>query len=83
MSQPRIVILAGPNGAGKSTASQLIIRDELGIRDFINADTIARGLSAYDVESVALESGRIMLERLKKQITGIGDQLFRRWRRVY
>lgn len=63
---PRVVVLAGPNGAGKSTASQLVIRDELGIRDFVNADTIARGLSAFDVESVALEAGRIMLDRLKK-----------------
>jgi len=75
-SQPRVVILAGPNGAGKSTASQLVIRDELAIRDFVNADTIARGLSAFDVESVALESGRIMLDRLKKLATARKDFAF-------
>jgi len=75
-SQPRVVILAGPNGAGKSTASQLVIRDELAIRDFVNADTIARGLSAFDVESVALESGRIMLDRLKKLANARKDFAF-------
>ena len=31
---------------------------------FTNADTIARGLNAFDVESVAVKAGRIMLEHL-------------------
>lgn len=55
---PRVVVLAGPNGAGKTTAAQRLVRDLLGIRNFVNADTIARGLAAFDPESVALAAGR-------------------------
>jgi hypothetical protein len=37
----------------------------LGIEHFVNADVIARGLSAFDPESVAIQAGRIMIERLR------------------
>jgi predicted ABC-type ATPase len=33
---------------------------------FVNADVIARGLSAFDSESVAFQAGRIMLDRLRE-----------------
>jgi len=33
---------------------------------FVNADVIARGLSAFDVESVAFQAGRIMLDRIRE-----------------
>ncbi|HET7115185.1 MAG TPA: zeta toxin family protein [Hanamia sp.] len=33
--------------------------------EFVNADEIARGLSPLNVESVAFQAGRIMLERLE------------------
>jgi predicted ABC-type ATPase len=33
-------------------------------KEFVNADEIARGLSPFNVESVAFEAGRIMLERI-------------------
>jgi predicted ABC-type ATPase len=59
-----LVVLAGPNGAGKSTSAPLILRDTLGINDFVNADVIAQGLSAFEPERVALSAGRIMLARL-------------------
>lgn len=62
---PYVVILAGPNGAGKSTLAPALVRDLLGVKHFVNADTIARGLSAFDVESAAFQAGRIMLERLE------------------
>jgi predicted ABC-type ATPase len=41
-----IVIIGGPKGAGKTTAAPVIVPKELGIREFVNADEIARGLSA-------------------------------------
>ena len=41
MAKPRIVILAGPSGAGKTTASKHLLRDALGIGEFVNADIIA------------------------------------------
>ena len=62
---PEILIIAGPNGAGKSTSARAIVRDKLHIGEFVNADVIAQGLAAFDVNSVALEAGRIMLNRLR------------------
>ena len=62
--QPTVVIIAGPNGAGKSTAAPFLLRDALGILEFVNADQIAAGLSAYSPETVAFAAGRIMLKRL-------------------
>ena len=62
---PSIVALAGPNGAGKSTAGPALIRDTLGITEFVDADIIARGISAFDPEGAARAAGRIMLLRLR------------------
>ena len=62
--QPTIVVIAGPNGAGKSTAAPFLLKDALGILEFVNADQIAAGLSAYAPETVAFAAGRIMLKRL-------------------
>ncbi len=66
MSAPRpsVVILAGPNGAGKSTLAPELLQGELAINEFVNADVIARGLSAYDPDRAAIAAGRIMLGRL-------------------
>jgi predicted ABC-type ATPase len=61
---PSVIVLAGPNGAGKTTAAPSLLRDKLSVRHFVNADTIASGLSAFSVESAALGAGRIMLQRL-------------------
>ena len=63
-SPPNIVVLAGPNGAGKSTTGPALLRDTLGITEFVNADTIAQGLSAFDPEGAAIEAGRVMLRRI-------------------
>ena len=38
--------------------------DVLGVLEFVNADEIARGLSPFNVEGVAFEAGRIMLQRI-------------------
>ncbi len=63
---PELVVLAGPNGAGKSTLAPWLLRDGWGIRDFVNADVIAQGLSGFHPESVALQAGRLMWERLEE-----------------
>ncbi len=65
-SQPHVIILAGPNGAGKSTAAPLLLRDTFAVDEFVNADAIAQGLSAFAPERVALEAGKIMLKRLRE-----------------
>ncbi len=64
ITQPTVAILAGINGAGKTTASLRILRDALQIPAFVNADAIARGLNAFDVESEAAKAARIMLDHL-------------------
>lgn len=62
---PLVVVLAGPNGAGKSTSAPYLLKDALAVEEFVNADTIAQGLSAYRPETAALAAGRAMLERLR------------------
>ena len=64
-SRPLLVVLAGPNGAGKTTASARLLRGALAVHQFVNADTIAQGLSAFRPEEAAMAAGRIMLERLR------------------
>ncbi len=61
---PHIIIIAGPNGAGKTTLSPFLLRDRLGLLEYVNADPIALGLSAFDPGSMALQAGRVMLKRL-------------------
>ena len=63
--QPILYIIAGPNGAGKTTASFNVLPTLLNCREFVNADEIARGLSPFDVESVAIQAGKLMLERIE------------------
>ena len=63
---PNVVVIAGPNGAGKSTVAPGLLREHLGVGEFVNADVIARGLSAFNPEGVAREAGRIMLVRLRE-----------------
>ncbi len=61
---PTVVVLAGPNGAGKTTSARTLLAETLKLMTYVNADVIAQGLSGFDPESMALEAGRIMLQRL-------------------
>jgi predicted ABC-type ATPase len=62
---PQVIVIAGPNGAGKTTLAPSLLRDRLGLLEYVNADTIAQGLSAFQPEQVAIEAGRITLQRLR------------------
>lgn len=64
-SPPLVVVIAGPNGAGKSTSAPRLLRDALEVEEFVNADAIAAGLSAFRPESVALDAARVMLLRIR------------------
>ena len=66
MQHPNLYIIAGPNGAGKTTASFNLLPDVLHCPNFVNADEIARGLSPFNPESVAIEAGRLMLKRISE-----------------
>lgn len=65
---PNLYIISGCNGAGKTTASYTVLPDMLKCKEFINADEIAKGLSPFQPDKVAIESGRIMLNRIKDLI---------------
>lgn len=62
-------IISGCNGAGKTTASFTILPDLLSCNQFVNADEIARGLSPFNPETVRIQAGRIMLNRMEELIS--------------
>lgn len=64
MTSPKLYIIAGCNGAGKTTASFSVLPEVMDCQEFVNADEIARGLSPFHPEEVAIEAGRIMLKRI-------------------
>lgn len=64
MNHPTLYIIAGCNGAGKTTASMSVLPDVLDCREFVNADEIAKGLSPFQPEEVAIEAGKLMLQRI-------------------
>ncbi len=63
-SRPSVIVLGGPNGSGKSTAAVRLLHETLRIMEFVNADEIAKGLSPFNPDGVAVQAGRIMLTRL-------------------
>ena len=69
-----LYIISGCNGAGKTTASYTVLPEILGCKEFVNADEIARGLSPFNPTSVAIEAGRLMLQRIEDLL--LRDQSF-------
>lgn len=59
-----LYIISGCNGAGKTTASYTVLPEVLECKEFVNADEIAKGLSPFNPESMAIEAGRLMLQRI-------------------
>ena len=66
MEEKNLYIIAGCNGAGKTTASYTILPEIIECKEFVNADEIAKGLSPFQPEKVAFESGRIMINRIEE-----------------
>lgn len=64
MKGPNLYIIAGCNGAGKTTASFNVLPQILDCKEFVNADEIAKGLSPFSPESVAIQAGKLMLQRI-------------------
>ncbi|MDL2255615.1 zeta toxin family protein [Parabacteroides sp. OttesenSCG-928-K15] len=67
---PYLYIISGCNGAGKTTASFTILPEMLKCKEFVNSDEIAKGLSPFNADSiaVAVEASRIMYKRIKELI---------------
>lgn len=69
MNNPTLYIIAGCNGAGKTTASMSVLPEVLECREFVNADEIAKGLSPFKPKEVAVEAGKLMLQRIEYLLT--------------
>ena len=75
-TSPRVIVIAGPNGAGKLTLAPHLLRDTFGLLEFVNADSIALGLSAFRPEGAAVEAGRVMLRRLRERASALASFAF-------
>lgn len=65
--QPTLIIFAGANGSGKTTVAKLLLPKRR-IKEFVNADEIARGLSPLNPTGQAVAAGRLVLKRTKELI---------------
>lgn len=64
---PTLCILGGCNGAGKTTLARELL-PRLGLKRFLNADEIARGLSPLDPSLSAFKAGRLLLDEARSLI---------------
>lgn len=64
MAEKNLYIISGCNGAGKTTASYSVLPKLLDCKQFVNADEIAKGLSPFCPESVVIQAGKLMLQRI-------------------
>lgn len=74
MAEKNLYIISGCNGAGKTTASYSVLPKLLDCKQFVNADEIAKGLSPFCPESVAIQSGKLMLLRIEELLSA--DETF-------
>jgi predicted ABC-type ATPase len=65
-AHPNLVVLAGPNGSGKSTIAPALLAGTLAVKEFVNADTIAQGLSAFNPAAAAIQASAIMFRRIRE-----------------
>jgi predicted ABC-type ATPase len=70
---PHLYIIAGPNGAGKTTGAYTFLPEILHIKQFVNADEIARGISPFDPASVAIQAGKVMLNRIDQLLEALNS----------
>ena len=62
--RPYVYVVAGPNGSGKTTFAEEFLPNYVNCPIFINADTIARGLSGFSPDAVSLKAGKLLLEQI-------------------
>lgn len=65
LNMPHLYIIAGPNGAGKTSAALTLLPEFLSCFEYVNADSIAAGLSPFRPSEVAWQAGHLMLERIE------------------
>lgn len=69
---PKLYIIAGCNGAGKTTASYTVLVAKSSSMPM----KLQKGLSPFNPESVAIEAGRLMLQRMDDLLAEGADFAF-------
>lgn len=64
MCMSDLYIIGGCNGAGKTTSAMKVL-PQLDCMEYVNADSIAAGLSPFHPSSVAMQSSRLMIQRIR------------------
>ena len=64
MQDKILYIIAGANGSGKSTLASEFLPAK--ILEFLNADEVAKEICPEHIESVKIQAGKIVLEKLEK-----------------
>lgn len=65
---PTCWIIAGPNGAGKTTFALRFLPEVAKCRNFVNADSIAAGLSPLAPETAIFTASRLFLKTIEQHI---------------
>lgn len=73
---PNLYVIGGANGAGKTTTAVRLLPDFLACNEYVNADAIAAGLSPFRPQTVALQAGRLMIERIHALVKAKEDFAF-------
>ena len=73
---PNLYVIGGANGSGKTTVSLSLLPTLLGVFEYVNADAIAAGLSPLNPEAMAMQSGRLMVKRIKALADANADFAF-------
>ncbi|ACB54621.1 unknown (plasmid) [Crocosphaera subtropica ATCC 51142] len=73
---PNVYVIGGANGSGKTTVARILLPNFLDVFEYVNADEIAAGLSPFNPESVAMQAGRLMLDRLDTLVQERADFAF-------
>lgn len=66
MDQPTLILLGGANGSGKTTLAKEYISEKNLL--YLGADQIAYELNPADVESVAIQAGRLFIKKIRETI---------------
>jgi len=74
--RPLCIIIAGPNGAGKTTFARQFLPKDAGVVHFVNADSIAAGLSPLRPELAVLAAGRLYLTEIDRLARARADFAF-------
>ena len=67
VSEKEIVIIAGGNGAGKTTFARAFLQEY--DYEFLNADEIAKNLSADNPSKKKLSAGKLFFQKLNEAVT--------------